>query len=235
MERIRINDVAIDVKLSPRRKTVELMVERDGRVVIYAPQSASGKSLESFAREKLVWIYRKLGRKDEELHRLPAKEFVSGEGFYFLGRKYRLKLLDNAPISGNGVGLQLQNGRFLMSRALAPKGRAIFVRWYSEQALDRLSSRVEALKARVAAEPESIHIRDLGFRWGSCTRKGKVLFHWRIILLPQPRIDYLIIHELVHLHEHNHSPAFYERLARAVPDYAKQEDWLRRYGDLYSI
>jgi predicted metal-dependent hydrolase len=235
MERIRINDVAIEVKRSPRRKTVELMVERDGRVVFYAPQSATSKSLESLAREKLVWIYRKLGRKEEELHHLPGKECVSGEGFYYLGRKYRLKLLDDPAISGDGNGLRLQNGRFLMPRELAPRGRDVFVRWYTEQALDRVSLRMKALKARVAAEPESIHIRDLSFRWGSCTHKGKMFFHWRIILLPQPRVDYLIMHELVHLHEHNHSPAFYERLARAVPDYAKQEDWLRRYGDLYSI
>lgn len=235
MERIRINDVVIEVKRSPRRKTVEIMVERDGRVVIYSPESANSKSLESIARGKLIWIYRKIGRKEEELHRLPAKEFVSGEGFYYLGRKYRLKLLDDPATSRDGTGLLLQNGRFLMPRELAPKGRGIFVRWYTEQALEHVSLRVKALKARVAAEPQSISIRDLGFRWGSCTHKGKVFFHWRIILLPQQRIDYLITHELVHLHEHNHSPAFYERLARAVPDYAKHEDWLRRYGDLYSL
>ena len=235
MERIGVNDVVIEVKRSPRRMTVELMVERDGRVVFYAPQSATSKGLESLAREKLVWIYRKLGRKEEELHRQPAKEYVSGEGFYYLGRKYRLKLLDDLGIPRDETGLRLENGRFLMPRDLALKGRSVFVRWYTEQALEHVSGRVKALESRVAAERESINIRDLGFRWGSCTHKGKVFFHWRIILLPQPRIDYLITHELVHIHEHNHSPAFYERLLRAVPDYERHEEWLRRYGDKYSL
>lgn len=235
MERIRIDDTTIEVKRSPRRKTVELMVERDGHVVIYAPESATTKSLEGTARGKLVWVYRKLGRKEEELHRLPTKEFVSGEGFYYLGRKYRLKLLDDTVISNDGAELRLVNGRFLMPREFAPDGRDIFVRWYTDKALDHVSRRVEALKARVAAAPEVINIRDLGFRWGSCTDKGKVFFHWRIVLLPPPRVDYLITHELVHLHEYNHSPMFYERLSRAVPNYARHEEWLRRYGDLYSI
>ena len=94
---------------------------------------------------------------------------------------------------------------------------------------------MNALKGRVAAEPHSIEIRDLGFRWGSCTHKGKVFFHWRTILLPPERIEYLILHELVHVREHNHSMAFYERLRRASPDYKQHEDWFRRYGDLYSL
>ncbi|BBO69897.1 hypothetical protein DSCA_38270 [Desulfosarcina alkanivorans] len=84
-------------------------------------------------------------------------------------------------------------------------------------------------------EPESIEIRDLGFRWGSCASKGKLLFHWRLILLPPERIDYLILHELVHLHGHNHSPASYDRLKRAAPDYERQEEWLRRIGDQYGF
>jgi hypothetical protein len=62
-----------------------------------------------------------------------------------------------------------------------------------------------------------------------------VFFHWRAVLLPPERIDYLVMHELVHIHEHNHGTAFYDRLRRASPDFKQQEDWFRRYGDLYSL
>ena len=235
MEKIAIKDISVEIKRSARRKTVELSVERDCQVFLYAPESANQDRLESMVREKLLWIYQQLGRKDEELHQMLAKEYVSGEGFYYRGRKYRLKLLDEHRLLRNGEQLRFQSGRFLMLRTLADKGRAIFIGWYIKRAAEWIPKRVQLLQGRVGVQPQSIEIRDLGFRWGSCTEKGKLLFHWRLILLPPERIDYLILHELVHLHEHNHSPAFYERLRRAVPEYEIHEEWLRRNGDQYGL
>lgn len=133
MESIAIKDLTIKVKRSVRRKTVELTVERDGQVFLHAPKSAALSSLEALAREKLLWIYQQLGRKGEELHQLPEKEFVSGEGFYYRGRKYRLKLLDEPMLAMNGQRLRFQNGRFLMPREFAPKGRVIFLNWYTRR------------------------------------------------------------------------------------------------------
>jgi predicted metal-dependent hydrolase len=235
MEKITIKDLSILVKRSARRKTVELSIERDGSIILYAPANADQDRLESMAKSKLVWIYRQLGRKEEELHRLPAKEFVSGEGFYYRGRKYRLKLLDEPKADMKGGCLRLQSGRFLMPIALACEGRDVFVEWYGKHAADWLPHRVEMLRGRVGVTPESVEIRDLGFRWGSCSRNGRLFFHWRLILLPIERIDYLILHELVHLCEHNHSPAFYTWLRQMAPDYEQQEEWLRRNGDRYTL
>lgn len=235
MESIAIKDVAVVVKRSARRKTVELSVGRDGGVLLHAPAGASREKLESMVREKLLWIYQQIGRKQEELHQLPAKEYVSGEGFYYRGRKYRLKLIDDIRAVRIGNHLSFQNGRFLMPRLVVLRGREIFISWYSARAADWIPRRVQLLQDRVGIVPESIEVCDLGFRWGSCTEQGKILFHWRLILLPPERIDYLILHELVHLHEHNHSPAFYERLRRAAPEYEIHEEWLRRNGDHYGL
>ena len=235
MESIAIKDLSIQVKRSTRRRSVELTVERDGRIILYAPEGAGQNGLESLVREKLLWIYQQLGRKGEELHKLPEKEFVSGEGFYYRGRKYRLKLLDEPRSGRNGESLRFQSGRFLMPRILAFKGHEVFIDWYTKRAADWIPRRVQLLQGRAGIKPETIEIRDLGFRWGSCTQKGKLLFHWRLILLPPERIDYLILHELVHLHEHNHSQAFYERLRRAAPEYERHEEWLRRNGDQYGL
>jgi len=235
MERIAIKDISVEVKRSTRRKTVELTVGRDGRIILHAPKSAEIDKLTALAREKLLWIYQQLGRKEEELHRMPAKEYVSGEGFYYRGRKYRLKLLDESQTFRHGEQLRFQGSRFLMPRALASKGREIFIDWYNKRTAAWIHRRVQWLQGRVDVRTESIEIRDLGFRWGSCTEQGKILFHWRLILLPPERIDYLILHELVHLHEHNHSPAFYKRLRRAAPEYEIHEEWLRRNGDQYGL
>lgn len=235
MEKIAIKDFAVEVRRSALRKTVELSVDRDGHVLLYAPEGASLAKLESMIQGKLIWIYQQLGRKQEELHQLPVKEFVSGEGFYYRGRKYRLKLIDDIRSVRNGNHLRFQGSRFLMPSLLVLRGREVFINWYTKRAEDWVPKRVQLLQDRVGVVPESIEIRDLGFRWGSCTEKGKILFHWRLILLPPERIDYLILHELVHLHEHNHSPAFYKRLRRAAPEYESHEEWLRRNGDQYGL
>jgi len=71
--------------------------------------------------------------------------------------------------------------------------------------------------------------------WGSCGKDGMLHFHWRVILLPPVRIEYLVLHELCHLHEHDHSDAFYERLRRASPDYRVHDAWLRAHGDDYGL
>jgi len=235
MEKITVKGLEVLVKRSVRRKTVALSVGRDGDVILHAPEKADRDRLESMVREKLVWIYEKLGRKEEELYQMPTKEYVSGEGFYYRGRKYRLKLLDENKPAKNGERLTFKNSRFLLPRALTPKGREIFISWYAKRAADWITQRIALLQDRVGVVPDAVVIRDLGFRWGSCTQKGKLIFHWRLILLPPERIDYLILHELVHLHEHNHSPAFYERLKRAAPEHEAHEEWLRRNGDQYRL
>jgi predicted metal-dependent hydrolase len=234
-EQVHIDDLRIEVHRSPHRRNVDLSVGRDGGVVIAVPENLEEAKIVKIIQNKQAWIYKALKRKEATYKSHPPKEYVSGEGFFYLGRKYRLKLLKHDQIEQNGRGLKFQNGRFFLPHTLTPKGKEIFVQWYSRQAGEWIGRRVNSLKDRVAVEPESVGIRDLGLRWASCTHKGKMFFHWRVILLPPERIDYLIIHELVHIHEHNHSPAFYERLRRASPDHKQHEDWLRRYGDLYSL
>jgi len=234
-ERIQIDDLDLEIRRSARRRHVGITVERDGGVVMAVPEKMGRGEISRIARQKQSWIYATIGKREESEKGPPPKEYVSGEGFYYLGRKFRLKLLRNGTVKDAGEGLKLLNGRLVLPRELAPQGRELFMAWYSEKAEGWITERIEMLKGRVAAAPKAVGIRDLGFRWGSCTHKGKIFFHWRTILLPPERIDYLILHELVHIHEHNHSPAFYERLRRAVPDYKAQEAWFLKHGDLYRL
>lgn len=234
-ETIQIDDLRIEVRRSVRRLNVDLTIDRDGGVVIAVPDTMKEADISRIIRNKQTWIYTALGRKEATHKGPPPKEYVSGEGFFYLGKKYRLKVLRDGQTAESGPGLQLLNDRFVLPYGMAADGRNVFLQWYTERAAEWITRRMNALKKRVAAAPQSIEIRDLGFRWASCTHKGKMFFHWRTILLPPERIDYLILHELVHIHEHNHGPGFYERLRRACPDYKQQEDWFRRYGDLYSL
>jgi predicted metal-dependent hydrolase len=79
-------------------------------------------------------------------------------------------------------------------------------------------------------KPKGIDVRDLGFRWGSCGRAGSVSFHWAAILLPASVVDYVIVDELAHLAEPNHTPEFWRRVGRALPDYEQRKTWLAEHG-----
>ena len=234
-EILTIEDLNIEVRRSPRRRTADLIVDRLGDVVLCIPEALPQWEVEDIVRRKQEWIHTKLAHKERVLRATPAKEYVTGEGFYYLGKKYRLLMTDDPGPGQGDCRLRLRNGRFHLPRSLADLGRTQFVLWYTAQADAWIDHAVKNLKGRVAAEPSSISIRDLGFRWGSCEANGRIVFHWRTILLPPPVIRYLVLHELVHLREHNHSPAFYQILQRAVPDYVQLEQWLELNGVKYNL
>jgi predicted metal-dependent hydrolase len=206
---------------------MELSVERDGALVIRAPERATAERLKAFIREKRVWVYRKTAEKQALRHAVPVKEYVSGEGFPYLGRSYRLLLVE-----AQEVPLRLQAGRFRLLRSEAHRGRAHFVRWYAEHARLWLERRVAALAPRVGVASASVRIRDLGYRWVSCGLSGTINFLWASILLAQSIVEYVVIHELVHLRERNHTLQFWRRVERAMPDYAHRKAWLAAKGAL---
>ena len=232
-ECILIDDLEIEVRRSQRRKNIDLQVDRNGQVVVAVPAALSVEKISEVCTQKKIWIYQTLTKKQQSIHPLRQKRYVSGEGFYYLGRKYRLKLTDNR--TEQKTPLRFQDGRFWLDPAAVPQGHELFVKWYSQSALPWHEKKVANLSPRVARSPGSVKVRDLGFRWASCTKKGHLLFHWRIILLPAEHIEYLILHELVHLIEHSHNADFYNRLRWACPDYQLHENWLRINGDKYVL
>lgn len=122
--------------------------------------------------------------------------------------------------------VKLEAGRLRMRRADAKEGQKHLRAWYAERATDWLGRRVRPWAPRVGKTPASIVVRDLGFRWGSCGKGDRVYFHWKTILLPPRVIEYVIVHELVHLGEAHHPPAFWTRVERALPDFADRKRWL---------
>jgi hypothetical protein len=234
-ETVFIDGLSVEVRRSPVRRTVDLIVDRFGDVVINVPESIAGQDVEQIVRKKQGWVYTKLERKDQVIKSKQAKEFVSGEGFYYLGRKHRLLLTSSPVTTCHLPALRLLDGRFQLSRDAAEDGRRRFVAWYTTHARSWIQNSADALKDRVGLTPHSIGVRDLGYRWGSCNARGDMLFHWRTILLPPRVIRYLILHELVHLKEHSHTPAFYEILEGVAPDRQEIEEWLEWNGNLYSL
>lgn len=225
MTTLTVDDLHFELRGSAQRRTLQVTVDRGGELVLHVPPGCDSTVVEEFVREKRPWIYRKLAEKEAIGRPTVAKHYVNGEGFLYLGRSFRLQLVDE-----QAVPVKLEAGRFKMGRAVAADGRVHMVRWYTARAQRWLSDRADRLAPRIRVKPSKVVVQDLGYRWGSCGRGDKLYFHWRSILLPPAMVEYVIAHELVHLHEPHHTPEFWQRLERAMPDYAARKSWLAEHG-----
>ncbi|AJC45597.1 M48 family metallopeptidase [Xanthomonas sacchari] len=222
---LQVDDLLFTVRYSARRRTMEITVERDGALVLSAPPDVAESRLRAFVQEKRFWIYTRLAEKDRLQRHAPRKAFVGGEGFLYLGRSYRLKM-----VAGQEVPLKLSAGRFCLASHALPAAREHFIRWYSERAKRWLSDRMLEHALRMEVAPVGVKVQDLGYRWGSCGKGDWLYFHWKIILLPARIAEYVLVHEMAHLHEAHHTPSFWLRVERAMPDYLQRKAWLAENG-----
>ncbi|KHK59008.1 metal-dependent hydrolase [Ralstonia sp. A12] len=220
-----VDDLRFTVRRSERRRTMQITVERTGELVLCVPPGVDEAHLREFVADKRFWIYTKLAEKDRLQRSIPRKEFVGGEGFLYLGRSYRLKLVDEQD-----VPLKLINGWFALRRDALPAAREHFIRWYSERAKAWLAGKVVEYRSRMEVAPAGVKVQDLGYRWGSCGKGDWLYFHWKSILLPARIAEYVVVHEVAHLHEPHHTPAFWLRVERAMPDFAQRKAWLAEHG-----
>jgi predicted metal-dependent hydrolase len=222
---LTVNDLKFELRRSSARRALEITVDRGGELILSAPPEVSVAMLRDFVHRKRMWVYKQLAKKDALGLHTRAKEYVDGEGFAYLGRSYRLKLVSEAD-----AAVKLQAGRFIMPTALAREGHAHMVRWYCEHARPWLARKVNEYQARMEVEPTGVKVQDLGYRWGSCGKGAWLYFHWKTILLPARIAEYVVVHELAHLHEPHHTPEFWRRVERAMPDYELRRAWLAEHG-----
>ncbi|MEG3842320.1 SprT family zinc-dependent metalloprotease [Microcoleus sp. herbarium14] len=211
------------------RKTVGITIEREGELILTAPYDCPLEAIERIAEEKRFWIYTKLAEKELLFNEKTEKEYVNGEGFYYLGRSYRLLLIRSLT----SASLRLHQGRFMLRYDQQSDAQKHFINWYIEHAQPWLQHRVNLFANRIGVSPNTIQVRDLGFRWGSCSINGNLNFHWRTIRLPPRIIEYIVAHELVHLHEPHHDAQFWKRLECAMPDFASRKQWLAENGSRF--
>jgi predicted metal-dependent hydrolase len=220
-----VDDLQFVVTRSSRRKTLEIGVGRHGELTLSVPADCPQSKIERFARERKFWVYTKLAQKERLFKPRPLKEFVDGEGFLYLGRSYRLKFsLEQIE------NFKLLNGRLQMRPALESEARHNLVSWYSERLRSLVSERLQRVQSEVGNAASGFRVQDLGYRWGSCGKNSTLYFHWKVALLPVHIIDYVIAHELVHLKIPHHTPDFWKRLERAMPDYQQRKEWLAKHG-----
>ena len=153
-------------------------------------------------------------------HRL---EFVSGESISWLGRTYRLKVIEQQQ-----EPLRLEGEWFWLRRCASGEATAHFRQWFIDTGTPWLERRVKSWQRKTGAVPARVAIDDLGYRWGSCSKDGTVRFNWHLLQLPVRQVDYVIVHELTHLTVRNHSPEFWQAVERVLPDWRGRKEELSR-------
>ena len=212
-----------------KRKSIAIIIERDGTLVVRAPLRATKVQIEALLAKKEQWI-----KEKQELNRslwkaLAPKTFSDGEDFLFLGKSYPLAIVKNQE-----QDLVFKDG-FYLSRSAWKTAKAVFEKWYREQARQILTERVDLYAQRNGFSFQKIRINSARTRWGSCSAKGSLNFPWRLAMAPLSVIDYVVIHELAHLHEKNHSRKFWAKVASLMPDYKQRREWLKRNGNTLKL
>lgn len=224
---LRVGDLDVRVRVSERRRTLGLTVERDGTLTAAVPPGVEDSELARMVTGRQQWIYRRLRERAALGPARPPREFVSGEGFPYLGRSYRLLLVDDAaaPVAFNAASRRLE-----LRLDCAGDGERHLISWYREQGAAWLPPRAAPWAQRMTVDLTGLRVRKLGYRWGSCSADGSVNIHWAVMQLPPGLIDYILVHELAHLRHPLHDRAFWSAVLRCMPDYAARRSQLRRAG-----
>ncbi len=224
-----VRDINFEVVRS-RRSTADIVIERDGRVLVRAPRSVPVERLEDIVEAKRYWIYKNLAEwRDLNATRV-LREYRNGEGFLYLGRSYRLLLTANQD-----EPLLLKDGRFCLRRDLVDKGeipaaKAAFREYYVSRGRERIGQRVRYFSPKIDVAPRSVDVRELGHRWAACSPKADLAFHWKCMMAPATIIDYIVVHELCHMHFMEHTEAFWNEVDKVMPDYRERKEWLKKNG-----
>ena len=215
----------VEIIRSDRKRSVAIDLE-DGLVKVRVPKGLSESRIRDLISKRSAWIRIKL-KKQAGNPKPRAKEYVSGESYPYLGKNYRLKVFTSSEPS-----IKLKNGYLEVHVGQSDNDpqqsiRLLLVDWYTQHAELRLKEKTKRLSKILGVSPRSVGVKDYKSRWGSCSVEGDITYNWRVILAPHRIVDYVVVHELCHLLEHNHSARFWQHVQRHVPDWKECRNWLK--------
>jgi predicted metal-dependent hydrolase len=217
-------DINFKVKYSNRR-TFGLVIDRDKTIYVNAPNGVKKEKINNFIDKKRSWIYHKLNNK-QKFRDISEKEFVSGSSILYLGRNYNL---DVNTYKHEGIKF---NGKFLLSTKEKNNVNNLFKEWFIQKANEKIIPLVEENAKKLGVNYNLAKIKEIKYCWGSCTPKNNLYFNWRLIKAPLSVINYVIMHELTHLIESNHTKRFWNIIKSQQPNYEKAKYWLKENGQI---
>lgn len=225
--------IGFSIRFSQRlSKRVLIHIQPNGTVDVDAPENTDVKTVVAAVRHRIRWIWQRLRDNHERTRHILPREYVSGESHFYLGKRYLLKVIVG---TAEPQGVKLRGGKLEVRTRVkdAGKVRALLETWYRQRAEEVFTRRIATCTAKVPwlAAPPSFRMLTMRTQWGSCSPKGDLLLNPFLVKAPGPCVDYVILHELCHLKEHNHSARFYNLLGSLVPDWQKWKSELDESAD----
>lgn len=219
----------IDRLIRTKRKTIALVVEIDGSLTVRAPLRLSQRRILELVGQKAAWIQGKQTQARTMPPIVKAKSYITGETFWFLGKPYPLEIVPKTT-----QPLKLDE-KFYLAESALPKAGAVFSAWYKAQAAQILNQKARQVGERLGFTYRQIKITSAQGRWGSCTSQRTICFTWRLVMAPPAEIEYVVVHELVHLVEKNHSRQFWQQVEAILPDFKARRQWLKDNNHLLTV
>lgn len=219
-----VSGVDIAVKKS-KRKTLSIFIERDGSVSALVPSHLDDEEIVSILKTKEYQIHRNLAQWLQLNERHVTREYVNGQSFLYLGRNYRLKLVDDK------LGeLKFSKGYFLLSKNELSSAEQYFIDFYRNKLKEKIKPLIKRYKEQLGVSPNDVKVMELKNRWASCSAKGNINFHWKCAMAPMDVLQYIVVHELAHLIHLNHTAEFWNEVDKVLPKHQEQMNWLKLNG-----
>ena len=206
-------DIFYTLKQS-NRKTLSIYIEADSSISVLAPESKTISDIEKVIENKRYWVYKELAEKEMLNAARVKRDFVNGQGFLYLGKSYRLSIVDTQDMP-----LKLLNGYFCLWQNAVETAEKSFIDFYRQKGMKKFAARVRYYQEMLGVRPAGVRVLDLKTRWASCSEDKTLNFHWKTMMAPMKIIDYVVVHELAHLHHMDHSPQFWAVVAQVLPDW----------------
>ena len=230
MNTIVDQNVSVEIVRTKRRKTASIQI-RDGLIRAVVPNQISDFRVEALIKKRMSWIRKKL--QEESKIVIPSiKEYVSGESLTYLGKNYRLKIITNSKRSVKLIGGYIEVS---VPKKSPSTIKNMLTQWYIDHAIERLKDKTDRYANIIGVSPSTVSVRDYKSKWGSCSSDGNISYNWRIIMSPHRIVDYIVIHELCHMLEHNHSKDFWQHVSNNCRDYKECRNWLKINGRVLTI
>lgn len=217
-----------------KRRSIKVHVHPNGRVQVDAPEAASLADIKSAVQRRARWVLKHLDEIEQRNRYVRPNQWVSGESMRYLGRRYVLKVI--ADPTARRTTCKLIGGQLrVQGRDLNPaQVQKSVQRWYRERADQVFGRRLTQMVDRLPWTSESPNWRlvEMQTQWGSCSPEGSLLLNPHLVKAPTLAIDYVLLHELCHLQEHNHSARFYSLLDRYLPEWRSIKEKLDGEAEL---
>ncbi len=220
-----------------QKRKIRIKISPDGQTTVTAPTDAERQAIHQAVMKRAKWINDHLAGFHTHREQVQDKRYISGEMQFYLGRRYVLKVVEN-PEQKNRV--KMKHGQILVSLTALDEHKnervkKLVSQWYNQRAKVIFSQRLKALfpQATWATATPELRIMTMQKQWGSCSAKGNIILNPHLVKAPKDCIDYVIVHELCHLAEHNHSERFWRLLTQTLPNWKTTKQQLDSMAELY--